>query len=215
MLQDTKTSHTSSTNTVPEWRTQQRAAVQEGDRLGWRQGLAEVAPPRYRQWRKCVPWRIGPGHYTAHVLSWQQQVYTEWSRSTQIRSWEKILSFFQTKWQQSFHKYQKTVCSLKRISSSQDVRETAKKEKKKKTRKRKNNWQKHTEGLFGEAYLLWTEVHAHFVQTNARRTGVSANGHQNLNRKISCQLNPLDRRHLSLPALLSHHATPDHPVAAG
>ena len=115
------------------------------------------------------------------------------------------------------------VCLLKRISSSQDVRETAEKEEKKKKkeeekkkrRKRKNNWQKHTEGLFGEAYLLWTEVHAHFVQTNARRTGVSANGHQNLNRKISCQLNPLDCRHLSLPTLLSHHATPGRPVAAG
>ena len=86
---------------------------------------------------------------------------------------------------------------------------------KKKRRKRKNKWQKHTEGLFGEAYLLWTEVHTHFVQTNARRTGVSANGHQNLNRKISCQLNLLDRRHLSLPTLLSYHATPDRPVAAG
>ena len=77
MLQDTKTSHTSSTNTVPEQRTQQRAAVQEGDQPGWRQGLAEVAPPRYHQWHKYVPWRTGPGHYTAHVLSWQQQGYTE------------------------------------------------------------------------------------------------------------------------------------------
>ena len=76
-LQDTKTSHTSSTNTVPERKTQQRAAVQEGDRLGWRQGSAEVAPPRYRQWRRCALWRTGPGRYTARVLSWQQQAYIE------------------------------------------------------------------------------------------------------------------------------------------